>query len=483
MRRILTFVLGMSVVSTALFASIRVAPPNPLPGQEVQFTIQPTAGAPVVRVRWTFGDGSPFVDSTGPVMKHTFFAAGSYVVTASYSGPADRVTVVVAERRRITYAPAQPLINVVTTFRAENFFGSCVAWNMGDGTAYPSGTPTQRHTYRTLGTYTVTAVENCGRDLRYSFQTRVQVSPNQGPQAPFNISYIVLRFADGQTSASVAQDFSPLVAYADLKFEGTGTLVAEWLVDGQPVATSTVPLSFANQTTLNSGPVPPLPTQTAGRHRVSLRILRPNIDLRIPEIEYIVTLGRGPAPLVASAQPDVLSRDKEYALILRGREFTASTKFDFGSDISVVSPPVVRSAEEAEVRIFVSRTAKDGERPVGRPTKTAPIAGPAGSGSAWPSSSPKNRSASNGIVPTSRPSPKAGSISSPPPWSSPAISAGRTPCGASLPSTISPFSNGPNRMRARPTSSNSGSSTDRGKAFFSKRSSRPSPKAIARPRH
>jgi len=376
MRRILTFILGMSVVSTALFASIRVAPPNPLPGQEVQFTIQPPAGVTVVRVRWTFGDGSPFVDSMGPAMKHTFVVAGSYLVTASYSGPADTVTVVVAERRRITYAPSQPVANAVTTFRAENFFASCVAWTMGDGTAYPGGTPVQQHTYRTPGTYTVTAVENCGRDPRYSFQTRVQVSPSQGPQAPFTISYIVLRFADGQTSASVARDFSPLIAYADLKFEGTGTLVAEWLVDGQPVATSTVPLTFANQTTLNSGPVPPLPTQTPGRHRISLRILRPDAALRIPEIEYIVTSGRGPAPLVAAADPDILSRDKEYALVLRGRELTASTKFDFGSDISVVSPPVVRSAEEAEVRIFVSRTAKDGERPVGAANENGSNRGP-----------------------------------------------------------------------------------------------------------
>ncbi len=374
MRRILTFVLGMSIVSLALFASIVVAPSNPLPGQEVQFTIQPAAGVTVVRVRWTFGDGSAFVDSQGPLIKHTFAAAGTYIVTASYSGPADTVTVVVAERRRITYSPAKPVTNVAMIFWAENFLGPCIAWDMGDGTTYPNGRPTQNHTYRTPGAYTVTAVEDCGRGP--SFQTRVQVLPNEGPQAPFTISYIVLRFADGRTSVSVDRDFSPLIAYADLKFEGTGTLLAQWLVDGQPVATSTVPLTFANQTTIDSGPVPPLPTLTPGRHRVSLRILRPASVLRIPEIEYIVTSGHAPAPLVASAQPDALSRDKEYALVLRGREFTASTKFDFGSDLSVVSPPVVRSAEEAEVRVFVSRTAKDGERLVGAANENGSNRGP-----------------------------------------------------------------------------------------------------------
>ncbi len=153
----------------------------------------------------------------------------------------------------MTVMPARPRVNQPLTFTVSPppaMNCSTITWNFGDGrgTIVLTGN-TAMHAYLEPGTYLVQA--QC---LTWTDQLSVTVLPGQGPQAPFAIAFMRLRFADGKTSASVVKDFQPLLAYADLKYEGTGFLQLQWLVDDMPFKLESIPLTFAKQTDDRFGP-------------------------------------------------------------------------------------------------------------------------------------------------------------------------------------------------------------------------------------
>jgi hypothetical protein len=106
-----------------------------------------------------------------------------------------------------------------------------------------------------------------------------------------------LRFDDGLSYKVVPARFTPLAAYVDLKYEGTGLLQAQWLVDGMPFRSISEALPQAQSITLDSGRLPGLPTLLTGMHEVSLRILSPAVGFAIPVIRYFVSLDTGRPPL------------------------------------------------------------------------------------------------------------------------------------------------------------------------------------------
>jgi len=63
------------------------------------------------------------------------------------------------------------------------------------------------------------------------------------------------------------------------------------LVDDKPFRVVSQNFPFARQETLRSGKNPPLPTQVPGIHEVSMNILQPKIEFKIPKIRYFVTPG------------------------------------------------------------------------------------------------------------------------------------------------------------------------------------------------
>jgi PKD repeat protein len=273
--------------------------PSPMVGQSVSFLAENFFSS---SIQWNFGDGAASV-LAGPSVNHVFGAPGSFIVTAKDFGGSGlstitlRITVNVdISRRRITYAPPLPGAGFPVTFTARNFFTNQILWDFGDGQSSAHGTAAIAHTFARSGIYMVQAWDWDGR-IGGPTSVSVQVSEPSGLRSAFQISVLQLRFEDGLSYKVVPARFTPLTAYVDLKYEGTGLFQAQWLVDGMPFRSVSQALSQAQSITLDSGRLPGLPTQLTGMHEVSLRILSPAVGFTIPVIRYFVSMETGRPPL------------------------------------------------------------------------------------------------------------------------------------------------------------------------------------------
>jgi hypothetical protein len=280
--------------SPYLFSTINFSPLQPNVEQPVTFTVSHASGIVPFSVQWSFGDGT---SATGTLsVTKAYHAPGSFLVRASYNTQkqdqiSDQIAVTIAERRKITISLLYPSVNRPVTFRAENFLSASVLWNFGDDTQPGIAPPVTTHTYQRPGRYTVRARDSGGQSL-FIFSALVNVTEGTGPRAAFQIFYLELRFEDGKAYKVVPKDFQPLMAFADIKYEGTGILQGQWLVDGVPFKPFSQSLVFAGQTVITSGLIPGFPTVTPGIHKISLRILNPPTAFNIPVIRYFVSMGR-----------------------------------------------------------------------------------------------------------------------------------------------------------------------------------------------
>jgi PKD repeat protein len=355
-------------VSVPIIKTISFSPGNPNTCEPVTFQ---TSGFVSTRLRWDFGDGT-VQDGGGVSMVHAYSNPGSYMVrvfdnNGSDANPAS-TTVAVSNKRSIALLTAQPKTGIPVSFQASGFISTCLLWDFGDGQPRVKGTAAANHIYANPGSFQVKALDNCGESLCLA-GTGITVEASQGPMASFAVSYAILRFENGTTSISVTKDKSGLTAYADLKFEGSGLLQAEWRVDGQPFKITTQSLGFANQVTINSGPIPGLPTTVLGPHTVSLHISKPALFFSIPVISYYVTAALQPvppmtnalAPIIQTIVPDTLERGKEFVLDLQGMRLTPDTVISLGTGIAVNSFTLINPMR-ASLDVFVSPTAKTGDR-------------------------------------------------------------------------------------------------------------------------
>ena len=266
----------------------------------------------------------------------------------------------------ITATPAVPLPGQPVTFTLlanPDPFGE-VRWSFGDGGA-AAGTQVAFTTYRASGSYTVQAVyrtlANGKLGPAQAAQTQIRVA--DAPGGAFGLAQVRLRWEDGGMDAAVPKGFAPLVAYLDLKATGTGILVAQWLVDGVPVATLARPLAFGAVTTLDTRDLPALPTTEPGPHLVTLRILAPAVTFTVPSIRYFVQLDPGAPPQVETVTPASANPGEEVDLILTGRGLTADTRLSFGKDIVLVAPLRLLGPGRAAARIYLAPGARPGLRP------------------------------------------------------------------------------------------------------------------------
>lgn len=247
-----------------------------------------------------------------------------------------------------------------------------VSWQFGDGQSLIGGLVIT-HLYQQPGTYAVLAGGQFG-----AVSTQIRVVAGMGPAAPFAISLLRLRWEDGRTDASVSQGFTPLAAYADLKFEGTGMLQAQWTLDNVPLGTFIRQLGFAGQATLDTSLFLPLPTTELGEHLVSLRILTPETTFQSPTIRYFVRAADGDnLPRIDDISPDVLRRGEEVELRVSGRGFGPGVRLYFGKDVALVAPLRFSDPGHAVVKVFVAPTARTGLRDVQTITKGKRARGPA----------------------------------------------------------------------------------------------------------
>lgn len=234
-----------------------------------------------------------------------------------------------------------------------------VTWQFGDGQSQAGGTIIT-HVYRQPGTYTVFATGQFA-----SVSTQIRVVTGFGPAAPFAISLLRMRWEDGRTDVSVEQGFTPLTAYADLKYEGTGLLQAQWTLDGVPIGTFLRQLGFAGKDTLDTGMFLPLPTTELGEHLVSFRILTPEATFQSPVIRYFVRAADSEnRPGVEHISPAAVRSGEEAELRLSGKGLVPGVRLSFGMDVAQVSPLRFSDAGHATVKIFVSPTAHAGLRDV-----------------------------------------------------------------------------------------------------------------------
>lgn len=292
MKKIFPIILFLTLTLISnLFATITFTPVSPNVEQEITFTVSHPDGIGGNQVLWDMGDGSaPFW--YGPTVIHAYMRTGTFPVKVNYrtlkqESVTEQVRVTVVENRRIKYSPLRPAPNHQITFTAENFLSRTILWDFGDGSKPQCLGTVVNHIYTATGRYIVKAKDWCGNSQK-EITTQIEIAEETGPRAPFQISYIQLRFDDGKPYRVVSQN-APLVAYADIKYEGTGILQAIWLVDGLPFKQVTLTLPYARETVINSGEIPGLPTNFIGLHEVTLKLINPVADFEVPVIRYYVT--------------------------------------------------------------------------------------------------------------------------------------------------------------------------------------------------
>ena len=247
-----------------------------------------------------------------------------------------------------------------------------VTWAFGDGQFLTGGTVIA-HLYKQPGTYTVLASGTFG-----AVSTQFRVVTATGPAAPFAISRLRLRWENGRVDASVTQGFTPLAAFADLKYEGTGLLQAQWTLDGVVLGTFVRQLGFAGTITLDTSMFLQLPTTELGEHLVSLQILTPQATFQSPTIRYFVRVGDGEGlPRVDDISPAAVQPGEEVELRIAGRGLKPGVRLYFGRDVAVVTPPRFSDLGHAVVKVFVSPTARAGSRDIQTITRGKRAHGPA----------------------------------------------------------------------------------------------------------
>ncbi|MFC2161019.1 PKD domain-containing protein [Acidobacteriota bacterium] len=286
---------GGTVVTASLsiriypMATITFSSSDPRPGEPVSFVANNFFSKTLIR--WDFGDGTIENDISPPEVSHSFSNPGVYTIRA-YDGGSTAVTATtlmnVLPPRVISHSPQNPRREETVVFSAVNFVSASILWDFGDGTPPFYGGSQANHVYQNDGFYTVTA-NDFSSGISIPVTEQIGIVPQRGPRTSFSVSFIKLRFEDGKSYKVVPKNFMPLVSFAEIKFEGSGILVAQWMVDGSPFRFISQPLVQADQILIDSGNIPGLPTLIPGIHEVTLDIIQPAMEFNIPVIRYFVT--------------------------------------------------------------------------------------------------------------------------------------------------------------------------------------------------
>ncbi len=116
-------------------------------------------------IKWNFGDG---ISQTGSsTINHTYSSPGSYTIEAyDFNGtstvPVSR-TITVGNPKTITWTPLEPYEEQTVYFKANNFRGSILKWDFGDGTI-SNGPNNMQHKYNNYGVYTIKVYDYGGDD-------------------------------------------------------------------------------------------------------------------------------------------------------------------------------------------------------------------------------------------------------------------------------------------------------------------------------
>jgi PKD repeat protein len=303
-------------------------PPAPKTGDPVAFQAKDFLTS---SIKWDFGDRT--TKTSGPNETHAYTRPGTFTVTAtdlrgtSCCPVKILVTVAAASLPSITFSPSSPQAGGEITFTASNFKPrTSIKWDFGDGTILPGGASVAKHTYKMEGRYTVSASDSGGQ-ATVPLTIASQALPQRGQTAvPFSISSIQLRFEDGKAYTQVPWNFTPLISYADIKYEGSGNFEAQWLLDGKPFKAVSQSFPSGKLLTFDSGGA--LPTQISGVHEITLNISKPLLPLTPPTIRYLV-LSEGAQELVSLDMIEAKDKETGGLIVIDENRLTLSPGRDY----------------------------------------------------------------------------------------------------------------------------------------------------------
>jgi len=180
------------------YANFTFTPNSPIEDQTVTFNASSSTprGGAITSYKWNFGDNTPAVIETDPIVTHTYTTYGTYIVTLNVTdseGMWDTesktitVRVPVAPVAAFTFTPTTPTAGDTVTFNAttsSDSDGNIVSyrWDFGDENTTTVTTPIITHTYKASGNYTVTLNVTDNDDLTDTKTESIKVQ-----KAPSNI--------------------------------------------------------------------------------------------------------------------------------------------------------------------------------------------------------------------------------------------------------------------------------------------------------
>jgi hypothetical protein len=138
-----------------------------------------------------------------------------------------------------------------------------------------------------LGATNIT-YERTFTDGTFSVLTQVDMTITTEAAAELRVTRIQLYFDNRRAETTVKRGTPNLKAFADIRYTGTGILEGFWEVDRRLLANVKQIITFGTSITLETPPVPPIPTFEAGTHRIRFVIAKQG-DISFPEAIYFVT--------------------------------------------------------------------------------------------------------------------------------------------------------------------------------------------------
>jgi len=162
----------------------------------------------------------------------------------------------------------------------------------------------------------------------------IDVLPRATPTGMLSLERIDLAFDNGLARTSITVN-GKLKARASIRYAGNGALVGRWLVDGRPLQTFNLTLTFGNSITIETADLPPLPAIEPGEHEVTLQFSTPAVTFTVPVIRYTVESSPG-VPLLRLIQPSdgaVLTCPRRDSLMVSLKDATSTLPFTWQAPV------------------------------------------------------------------------------------------------------------------------------------------------------
>jgi len=121
-----------------------------------------------------------------------------------------------------------------------------------------------------------------------SVQVKADITITTEAGANFRVERLHLYFDNMRGEITIKKNSPKLIAYADIRFTGSGLLEGFWEVDGRLLSHVKKHLFFGRTVTIKAPEVPPLPTFDPGSHRLRFVPTRPDKPIPLPVAIYFV---------------------------------------------------------------------------------------------------------------------------------------------------------------------------------------------------